>query len=94
MSLKKVWFGFLLSFLYRDLIVPRSTLGLDPLADTTSALRSAFGRIPDGHNFNLLSVADTVNGLNYGEKRFLLPCGSSQGPRPFVGIPYKSCWQS
>lgn len=92
MSLKEVWFAFLLffpsCFLYGDLIVSIQRLDLDPLVDTTSALRSALSRIPDGHNPSLLSVADTVNRLNSEEKRFLLPCGSSQGPRPFVGIAF------
>lgn len=67
-------------------LFPVQRLDLDPLADTTSALRSAFGRTPDGHNPSLLPVTDTVNGLNSEEKRFLLPCGTSQHPRLFVGI--------
>lgn len=69
-------------------LFPVQRLDLGPLADTTSALRSAFCRTPDGHNPSLLSVADTVNGLNYEEKRFILPCRSSQGPRLFAGIAF------
>lgn len=63
-------------------LFPVQRLDSGLLADTT------FGRTPNGHNPSLLSVADTVNGLNYGEKRFLLPCHSSQRPRPFVGITF------
>lgn len=69
------------SFMQTSLF-PIQRLDLGPLADTT------FGRTPDGHNPSLLSVTDTVNGLNYEEKRFILPCCSSQGPRLFVGIAF------